>query len=105
MTLQDLDLRYSASKAIEISDQHDVTVTGCDVSFIGGGFINCGPGVYWRMGDSISLYANVYNILIENNRIWQSYDSAIMSQSASEACSQHDIHIQNNIIWNCGRGL
>ena len=50
VTLQNLDLRYSASKAIEISDQHDVTVTGCDVSFIGGNFINFGGGTLLAIG-------------------------------------------------------
>ena len=44
-------------------------------------------------------------LLIENNRIWQAYDAGITSQSASEVCSQHDIHIQNNVIWDCGQAF
>ena len=105
VTLQNLDLRYSGAKAIEISDQHDVTVTGCDMSFIGGNFINAGGSTWWRLGDTISLYANVSNITIDGNRIWQAYDAGITSQSASEACTQQNIHIQNNVIWDCGQAF
>ena len=106
VTYENFDLRYS-DYAIWIGGReiyggvgHDVTVRGCDVSFIGGG--------QWigtvRGGNGIEVAGSAYNILIENNRVWDVYDAGISMEGTdwgTEQGEQHDIIVRNNLVWNC----
>lgn len=111
ITIQDFDVRYS-DYAIWVSgdpDQgisaHDVTVRGCDVSFVGGG--------QWqgtvRGGNAIEITGNAYNVVVENNRVWDIYDAGVALEVYATwygvAANQHDIIIRNNVVWNCEYSL
>ncbi len=101
-TYQNLDVRYGGTHGITLSGSsgnpvHDSTVTGCDVSWCGGGYFN----ETLRFGNAIQVWADATNILIENNRVWQIYDVGLDYENSVSAAVTN-IAFQNNVVWDCG---
>jgi hypothetical protein len=100
LTFESLDLRYG-DYGIAMGGSHDVTVRDCDISFIGGALFGYeGSGTPVRSGNGIDMYGDLYNILIEDNRIWDIYDAGVTHQGVG-GFSEHHITIRNNVIWKC----
>ena len=97
VTIQNLELRYGGDHGIQFLDnKNDFTVSGCDISFIGGA-----DSYASREGNGIEIWGNAYNALIEGCNIWDCYDAGVTNQSTNNGVSQHDIIYCNNIIGDC----
>ena len=79
---------------------HDVIVQDCDISFIGGTFLDYDQnGDPVRYGNGIQFYNSCYNCLVEGCSIWDIYDDGVTNQGGTG--TQHDITYRNNIIGDC----
>ena len=110
LTIQNFDVRY-AENGIEIggndygfeAGSDCVTVRGCDVSFCGGALL---VAPYERQGNGVMIVGNASNILFENNRVWDCYDTGIGNECRAnthvppEPSYQENIIIRNNLFWN-----
>ncbi|MBI9102960.1 MAG: hypothetical protein JEY99_11125 [Spirochaetales bacterium] len=79
-------------------------IKGCDFSYMGGGFLyyDSENGRNVRYGNGIEFWTDANNILVEANRFWEIYDTAVTNQGHSRTSAQYHIYYLNNIIWNCG---
>ena len=106
VTISNLALQYGSQHGFYFANQHDFTVSNCDVSWIGGdeqGSVD-GNGNPVRYGDAFETLFNLSNVVIEDCKVWEIYDGAMGNQGfASE--SQSNITFQNNIIWDCHGGF
>jgi hypothetical protein len=113
MTFEDLELRNGDFHGLQVYGQinngagaptNDITIRGCDFSFIGGADM-WHMDTWTRGGECIDVWCGTSNLLIENNRMWQAYDSGVSFQANFEVASVHDVVIRNNIIWDCSQGF
>ncbi len=99
ITIQNLDIRYSANNGIVAGwGVSNITIEHCDVSWIGGMYVtNAYPE---RMGNGIGVWDKGSNITIRYNRVDQCYDSGISPQGG-RTMNISNINIYYNIITNC----
>lgn len=98
--IENLDLRYSGGHGISAYTGCDhITISDCDISFIGGGSFEGGAA---RYGNAIQFWESISNLTISRNNIDQIYDAGITLQySGSNATTWSDIHIATNLINRC----
>ena len=97
-----LHLRYSAAHGIGGSDTKRITVRGCDISWIGGGYLyydKKGNGV--RYGNGIEFWSAAEGHVVESNRVWECWDAGLTNQSSEDGVLQDDIVWRGNEVWNC----
>lgn len=112
---ENLDLRYGGQVAISNSFNHHVIIRNSDISYIGGSAM---PYPYRaadgsmqtemvRYGNAIQFWGDASDVLVEKNRIWEIFDTAISNQyrpdpeqTEQKPCSQYNITYRNNIVWN-----
>ncbi len=103
--IDNLCIRYTGSHAIAGADcPKNITVKNCEIGFIGGSYIattNLAP--YTRFGNAIEFYGECENILVENNWLYQIYDSGVTHQGGGNYLAKN-ITIRNNLIEYCGMG-
>ena len=97
VTVQNLDLRYGGYHGIQFVGSHDYTVSGCNVSFVGG----VGSSSASRVGNGIELYGTTSNALINGNSIWDPYDAGVTNQTYQSGNTQTNVVYSNNIIGDC----
>ena len=96
--LENLSISNGGSNGISSTYTTYLTISDCDISFIGGRMRQSGETE--RCGSGIEFYGTTYEVLVENCKIWEVYDAGITNLTAG-AGNQHDITYCNNIIWNC----
>lgn len=77
----------------------NITIRNCDISWIGAGCQLASDSI--RVGNAIQFYSAASDILVENCRIWEIYDTGITNQSYDDATVFRNIVYRNNLIWNC----
>jgi hypothetical protein len=100
VTYQNLALEYGGAHGIGGANTAYITVSNCDISFIGGsllGYDSYGNPV--RFGNGIEFWANAHDNVVVGCKIWEVYDTGVTNQGNSG--SQYNITYYNNIIWNC----
>lgn len=99
VVLDNLDVRYGAANGIHGTYCNGITISNCDVSWIGGGKLSGTT----RYGNGIQFYYSAQNILVKNCRIWEIYDTGITNQYqlTTGTIIHSNITYRNNIIWNC----
>ncbi|MGV8141023.1 MAG: right-handed parallel beta-helix repeat-containing protein, partial [Candidatus Woesearchaeota archaeon] len=98
ITVQNLDFRYSSAAGIEFQRCDNVIVEHCDVSWIGGEYLDAARTI--RLGNGISLWQNNSNFDIRYNKVSQCYDAGISPQGGG-IYTQRNINIYYNIISDC----
>lgn len=100
ITIENLCIKYTGSMGIGVSDNcKNLTVCGCEIGFIGGSYLS---GTL-RYGNAIEIWAACDNVVIENNWIYQVYDSGITHQGGEKYIAK-DIMMRKNLIEYCGLG-
>ncbi|MFA5865815.1 MAG: carbohydrate binding domain-containing protein [Phycisphaerae bacterium] len=94
ITLDNLSIAYVGINGIELGSH--MTVTNCDVSYIGG------SGTSGRYGNAIELWMGGHDITVEHCHIWQVYDAAITNQGQTDTNSQYNLYFRYNTIEDCG---
>lgn len=88
-------LKNGAYLGIEMNGGHDIIIRNTDISYIGGGLSNT-PPVRW--GNAIQSWNAGYNILVENNNIWEIWDAALTTQGGIG--NKSNVVFRNNQVWN-----
>lgn len=83
----------------------DLTVTNCLFAWIGGSILNgFGGGDTTRYGNAVEIYGSVDGYTVENNWIYQIYDTAITHQCGGQTVGNtmmKDILYRHNLVEYC----
>ena len=97
-----LTVRYTAAHGFGGGGTKRITIRGCDIGWIGGGYLyfdKLGNGV--RYGNGIEFFAGAEENLVERCRVWQCWDAGLTNQSNAPGSVQRDIVWRDNEVWNC----
>lgn len=105
ITIDNLALKYGGTHAIRFEEgAKNIRITNCEIGWVGG----C---VHWydaagnptRLGNGVELWNECDNVLVENNWIYQMYDTGITNQGSMTAngYTQSDITYRGNLIEYC----
>lgn len=105
ITVDNLCLRYGGAHGVAISGAAGVTVSNCEIGYIGGAY-NTKSGNS-RYGNGVELWCGGEDITVENCWIHQIYDSGLTNQgtgtaSANTIFTQKNITFRGNLIEYCG---
>jgi len=100
ITFENLSLKYGGAHGFGGGNTANLTITSCELSYIGGGDLNMDGTT--RFGNGIEFWGNASNNTVEKCRIWEIYDTGLTNQNHTTAANQENIRYQNNSIWNCG---
>lgn len=101
--IENLSLKFGAQNGINCSNCSNIVIQDSEFSYIGGGawtgHIGNSTGIQ-RLGNAIQFWANANNLLIQRNKIWEIYDTAITNQ-CDDSTTAHitNVTYQNNVIW------
>ncbi|HEX9058994.1 MAG TPA: carbohydrate binding domain-containing protein [Clostridia bacterium] len=95
-----LAFKNGSAHGIGGADTHHITISNCDISFIGGGEMSLG-GQSVRYGNGIEFWGNAHDNTVQNCRIWEVYDAAVTNQAVADSVNQYNISYTGNTIWNC----
>lgn len=99
--VDNLCIKYGGAHGISASTSSNITITNCEIEWIGGGVY---PGTKARYGNGIELNRDVDNAVIDHNYIWQVYDAGITHQFDSTnttPCYHTNLKYINNVIEYC----
>ncbi len=97
-----LALRFGAAHGIGGGGASRIAVLGCDISWIGGGYLyrdDLGNGV--RYGNGIELWGGAEDIRVEGCRVRQCWDAGLTNQSNEEGSRQRNILWKGNTVREC----
>lgn len=100
ITYSKLAFKNGSAHGIGGADTHHITISDCDISFIGGGEMSLG-GQSVRYGNGIEFWGNAHDNTVQNCRIWEVYDAAVTNQALADGVNQYNISYTGNTIWNC----
>lgn len=98
--LENLDVRYSSAAGIEFHTGNCITVESCEVSWIGGEWMNTEDASLTRLGNGISFAQANDSIIVRGCKAHQCFDAGISPQAWS-ANAMTNMWFYNNIITNC----
>lgn len=98
ITVENLTMKYGGGMAVQaVHGVKNITVRNCEIGWIGGCYLpNYGNG-FVRFGNGIEFWNGCENILVENNWIYQIYDSGF-SHQGNGIFVQKDIVFKNNLV-------
>lgn len=105
ITIDNLSLKYGGTHAIRFEEgARNIRVTNCDIGWVGGcvHFYDA-AGNPTRLGNGVELWNACDNVLVENNWIYQMYDTGVTNQGGMTAngYTQSNITYRGNLIEYC----
>ena len=97
-----LCLMYTGWHGFRFSSVKNITVTNCEIGYIGG------TGESSRWGNGLEFWYMTDNALVKNNYIYQVYDTALTNQYSgvsAEPSVQSNITYEGNVIEYCTYGF
>ena len=82
VTYQNLNVSYGGAHGICGGETYDITVSDCDLSFVGGGLLKYINGEPVRYGNGIEFLGNAHDNLVQGCTIAEVYDSAVTNQGS-----------------------
>ncbi len=106
-------LKYGGAHGITIATSNDITVTNCEIAWLGGGVYNyTADGHSGRYGNGMEINRDSKNIFVDSNYVYQIYDAGLSHQydsrssfNATFTCYFENINYTNNVIMNCFYGI
>lgn len=100
VTYEDLALKYGAAHGIGGGNTHNITVRGCEISYIGGAdqYGKGGSGPRVRFGNGIEFWGAAHDNLVERCRLWEIYDAALTNQNMGAVVEEYNLTYRYNII-------
>jgi hypothetical protein len=95
-----LDLRYGGAHGIGGGNTRGVSVSDCEISWVGGGLLKGST----RYGNGIEFWGNAEDELVERCYVHDVYDSGLTNQASGAGSVQKRITYRNNIVRDCGMG-
>lgn len=100
VTIDNLCIKYGSGHAIEIMDGNEgIKVTNCEIGYIGGAYLY---GTL-RYGNGVEFWCESKDGIVENNWIYQIYDTGITHQGAGDYVVDN-LLFNENLIEYCGMG-
>ena len=110
--IDNLCLKYTGNHGISAKTCSDLTVTNCEIAWIGGSiqdgaYHNLDNGkAQVRLGNGIEIYGGCDGFLVDNNYIYQIYDAGITQQtnlgdSSTNVQYQKNMTYSNNVLEYC----
>jgi hypothetical protein len=93
VTISNLTLKYGGAHGIGVGEVSGWKITGCEIGWIGGGILSGTT----RYGNGIELWDGAKDCVIENNYVYQCYDSGISNQSLGG--DTDNPAMVDNVIW------
>ena len=106
--LDNICLRYSGAFAVNVGHQiNNVTITNCEIGFIGGALQMYEGNRPVRYGNGIQLGMGSTNSKISKNWVYQCYDAGITFQSwnTGRETNYHGVEFSDNLIEFCDYGI
>lgn len=97
-----LHLTMGSAHGLGGTDLHDIIIQDCDFSYIGGSYLYTNGDTPVRYGNGIEFWGDAERTLVQRNRFWEIYDTAVTNQGHGNTTTQKNIFYINNIMWNCG---
>ena len=99
ITVENLCIKYTSGHGFGFVGANNVTIRNCVLGWIGGAVHRPGTGDTTRLGNAIEFYNSSSNLTIENNWIYQVYDTGITFQGTRGPYK--NISFKNNLIEYC----
>ena len=110
--IDNLCLKYAGHHGISAKTCSDLTVTNCEIAWIGGSiqdgaYHNLDNGkAQTRLGNGIEIYGGCDGFFVDNNYIYQIYDAGITQQTnlgnnATNIQHQKNMTYSNNVLEYC----
>ena len=97
--IDNLCLRYTGAHGMSFGDGgKNVTITNCEVGFIGGSELVGFPN-FVRYGNGIEFYGNSDNSLVENCYVYECYDAGLTCQGNNSVIS--NLTFKRNLVEYC----
>ena len=96
IVIDNLCLKYTAGFAIHAVDAENFTVTNCEIGFVGGKWTNSHVREL-RYGNAIEFWEGAVNVKVENNWIYQTFDSALTWQGKI-GCNYENVYFSGNLF-------
>ena len=101
--VENLCIKYTGAHAITGGGVKNVTVKNCEIGFIGGSYLKDYWRQYTRYGNGIQFWSKNEDVLVENNWIYQIYDSGITHQGDGNYTAKN-LTFNENLVEYCGMG-
>lgn len=101
VTLDNLCLMYTGAHAVSIGDAKNVTISNCEVGFIGGSIQFYSNGKPTRYGNGIQVYGACEGYYIDHCWVYECYDAGIThqySKGGTDDCVEKDVYYTNNLL-------
>ena len=98
VVIDNLCLRYSGTFGVTAPNCTNVTVTNCEIGYIGGSLQT--PSV--RYGNGIEFNGEVHGVEVRNNWIYQCYDAGYTHQCGGV---EENVHVDANLIEYCNYNI
>lgn len=99
--IENLDVRYSSAAGIEVQASNGIVVENCDVSWIGGEWLDPSGSSLVRLGNGISFVQTNDSIFVDGCTVSQCFDAGISPQYWSASMSMTNMWFTNNVVKNC----
>lgn len=99
ITVENLCIKYTSGHGFGFVGANNVTIRNCVLGWIGGAVHHPGTGDTTRLGNAIEFYNNSSNLTIENNWIYQVYDTGITFQG--DRGPFKNVSFKGNLIEYC----
>ncbi len=98
-----LCIMYTGTHGIGSGTTKNLTVTNCEIGWIGGTIHSYSEGVASRLGNGVEIFGGCDGYLVDNNYIYQCYDAGATHQKrfGNEDISMYNIKYSNNLIEDC----
>ena len=93
--IHNLNIKFVAEHALVLYNSNGVQISGCEISWIGGMYMDDGSGE--RLGNAIQLWDEASNVTVTNNYIYQVYDAAFTFQGSKHS-DYNSIEFSDNVI-------
>ena len=100
-----LCIMYTGTHGIGSSSTKNLTVTNCDIGWIGGTIQRYVDGKAGRLGNGVEIYGSCDGYLVHNNYIYQCYDAGITNQNQDDVSdssrTMRNVSFTNNLVERC----
>lgn len=99
--IENLSVKYPSVHAMSFGNNKDITVSGCEIGWVGGSFF---AGSEIRYGNAIEFWLYATNVSVKNCYIYQIFDAALTFQGYDEnngTAVFENIVFENNLIEYC----
>ena len=103
ITIENICFKYTGGHAVRGSACSDIIVRGLEIGYVGGSILTGFGNGNVRYGNGVEFMGNSQNVLVENNWIYQIYDSGVTHQGDG-AYHLNGFTVKNNLIEYCGMG-